>query len=1083
MDNFSRNKILIIVFLLTALFVSGDFLFLTNVNAEEIPDFPTMFEMPGTIESSGAHFEITNSEYLNISLDSSEQIKLRMESIPEMITMMIEPITSSTVTSTQITLSGLAPLTKYYKYQDDYHNLTEFITDENGNHSYFQDLLKPHFVFIQPRKSTKFIKDDATGGDCLSIGVWDINGKTCTLTTDISETIQIDSNGITLDGNRRTITGNYTGYGGVYIPDKINIVIKNLNIINFPVGIVLSRSNNNTFIDNTFNLNRSGIAFYYSSGNTLVNNISGSNTYFGIYLSSSNDNTLVNNNISSNQYGAAFFDNSLNNNFKENIVSNNNYGVYIRYSKNNKIYNNNFVNNLIQAEAYFYSTDNVFNMAMPVGGNYWNNFDTPAEGCSDSNNNNFCDSPYYFSGGQDNLPWTKQDSWKIPVNQSPTIFNLKQFKSDTILTILEGGITTESIVVLKTTLNDADNDKIKLQIELKEFNQSFDEQNLLESGFVNSTSEAIIIRTGLIDGQYHWRARAVDSQGNASQWQEFGIAGNMDFEVKLVPLYTQVESDYPSREATRIWSRLNYGIGYYSDCLTKKNPSDPNDPTMYSNIARCGCAITSKVMLGRYYGINIGIDNNDVDPANINNWLTDNNGYTNDGRLYWGKAIEYLGFVENGVKKVKLSLDYFNATFTLPVVENYIASAKLAISYSSKFGHYFIVDGKIKDGQVDTYTIKDPRWYNTKTLNQSENLANEIRGYNNYFDTVNLFSYLETPKKLTASIYLYLSSPAELFVTDPLGRKLGEDPILNLTYNEIPSGSYTQEGPIITSDTPLDPNQIHKTKAIYISTPIEGNYDIRVIGTNIGSYELNTFTYDNQGNSLTQTSIGNTQTNLNIDYNLNFTPDAPEDIVIQPEDTEAPVISHTSINNQYILNLSPITFNFSAQDSGTGIFKLSATLDGQPLSDGTVINFNQIGEHTIMIEAEDFVGNKRTETIAYKVIYDFSGFLPPIKLDGTGIYKKGRTLLVKFQLKDANGVFISTAIAKLYVAKIQNGIVGSDETPLSTSNADTGNLFRYDVIDNQYIYNLSTNSLSIGSWQLKVVLDDRKPYTVVVLLR
>ena len=107
----------------------------------------------------------------------------------------------------------------------------------------------------------------------------------------------------------------------------------------------------------------------------------------------------------------------------------------------------------------------------------------------------------------------------------------------------------------------------------------------------------VITKQNFTDGQYHWRARAVNSQGNASQWQEFGIAGNMDFEVKLVPLYTQVESDYPSREATRIWSRLNYGIGYYSDCLTKKNPSDPNDPTMYSNIARCGCAITSKVIL------------------------------------------------------------------------------------------------------------------------------------------------------------------------------------------------------------------------------------------------------------------------------------------------------------------------------------------------------------------------------------------------------------------------------------------------------------------------------------------------------
>ncbi|MEK7521058.1 MAG: hypothetical protein AAB560_03195, partial [Patescibacteria group bacterium] len=430
-----------------------------------------------------------------------------------------------------------------------------------------------------------------------------------------------------------------------------------------------------------------------------------------------------------------------------------------------------------------------------------------------------------------------------PTNQPPTFSNLNQYKSDGIILIPENNITTEDNVIFKATVSDSDNDKVKLQIELKEYNQPFNGLNLIESGFVSSTSETIITRTGLIDGQYYWRARAVDDKGNASNWQEFGTAGNVDFEVKLVPLYTQVMSDFPSRTVTDRWARLDYGIGYYSNCLTKKNLNDPNDSIMYSNIGRCGCAITSMVMVGRYYDINIGTDGTNADPANINTWLTTNKGYTKDGGLYWGKAIEYLGFIENGVKKVRLSLDHHNATSTLTVVDNYITSAKPAIAYSSKFGHYFVVDDKLQN----TYTIKDPRWYNTKKLNDSENFANEVRGYNNYFDTANLFSYLETPKKLTASIYLYLASPAELLIVDPLGRKLGKDPIANTVYNEIPDGSYTQEGPIITSDTSLDPNQIHKTKVIYIPTPVEGNYDIRVIGTDTGIYEISTLIYDNQG--------------------------------------------------------------------------------------------------------------------------------------------------------------------------------------------------------------------------------------------
>ena len=158
---------------------------LSNAQAPQQPSFP------GTTEGTGIHFEITDSEYLNIVLDSTEKINLRMESMPEMLTMEIGPVSSSTP-SAQIALSGFEPSTTYYKYQDDYHNLIKFTTDENGGYSYTQDLSESHLVFIQPRKSTKFIKDDSTGGDCSSIGNWDNATKTCILTTDVNETIQID---------------------------------------------------------------------------------------------------------------------------------------------------------------------------------------------------------------------------------------------------------------------------------------------------------------------------------------------------------------------------------------------------------------------------------------------------------------------------------------------------------------------------------------------------------------------------------------------------------------------------------------------------------------------------------------------------------------------------------------------------------------------------------------------------------------------------------------------------------------------------------------------------------------------------
>lgn len=61
--------------------------------------------------------------------------------------------------------------------------------------------------------------------------------------------------------------------------------------------------------------------------------------------------------------------------------------------------------------------------------------------------------------------------------------------------------------------------------------------------------------------------------------------------------------------------------------------------------------------------------------------------------------------------------------------------------------------------------------------------------------------------------------------------------------------------------------------------------------------------------------------------------------------------------------------------------------------------------------------------------------------------------------------------------------MGTEEIPLSTSVADTSNIFRYDSVDNQYIYNLDTGVVSEGTWRLKVELDDGKSYEVLISLR
>src|SRR3989344_4597817 len=110
--NFNKIKKYIrkIYLLIITVFIICGFIYINNINAQEISNLPpdlsiesSLQHMPGHIEGENTFFEITNSEYLNLKLNSSEIIKLTFESIPEMVTMMMESSSSTAVTSTQIT--------------------------------------------------------------------------------------------------------------------------------------------------------------------------------------------------------------------------------------------------------------------------------------------------------------------------------------------------------------------------------------------------------------------------------------------------------------------------------------------------------------------------------------------------------------------------------------------------------------------------------------------------------------------------------------------------------------------------------------------------------------------------------------------------------------------------------------------------------------------------------------------------------------------------------------------------------------------------------------------------------------------
>jgi len=123
------------------------------------------------------------------------------------------------------------------------------------------------------------------------------------------------------------------------------------------------------------------------------------------------------------------------------------------------------------------------------------------------------------------------------------------------------------------------------------------------------------------------------------------------------------------------------------------------------------------------------------------------------------------------------------------------------------------------------------------------------------------------------------------------------------------------------------------------------------------------------------------------------------------------------------------------------------------------------------------------QTQTFAVYHAWSGILQPINANGSSVFKLGTVVPVKFQLTGGSAA-ITTLGAKLTIAKVANGIAGTDVEAVSTLNADSGNVFRYDVTSSQYVFNWGTKGLSEGTWQIRIdLLDGNTGRTVIVSLK
>ncbi len=707
----------------------------------------------------------------------------------------------------------------------------------------------------------------------------------------VSGTSDIDQSNV-VDG--KSIINLYNQIGGVFdgtlrpigqffCTSCSNITVKNANLTNLAYGAAFIGGNGDT-VSNS-NLASNTIAIYFNESGLSRGNTFDSNET-GIFFDGA-DGGLVEGNMFLNQTGRAIFTSQQHVIIRNNSFENNELTFDLRNGPSSKFYNNN-----VYSGGRMWGKP-IADNGLPDGGNYWAGFSVF---CPDVNFNKICDVPFSHSESDadqftDNYPWTEPNAWPSahptpPTNTPPRLSNLGQFKMFGVDSVSEGSTFVGNTIVLKGIATDTDSTSTSIEFEIKQATVAFNGVGVVVSSSTNATSSAqlSVVIDPLIpkDDQYlpggnaksfHWRARAVDSDGNKSEWKEFGTSNNTDFSVKVVPLWTQNPSNFPTRVTTADeWSNDDYDLGKatdFGDCG--------------KSIRQCGCAITSSVMVAHYYQIDTA-QNSSVTPRTLNVWLqSQSDGYFAHGVVNWAAISRYTGY--QMVYKPDERYDTSNSNNTpaeYTRLDGYVNNLQPVIAKAdgvrARGGitrtHFFVVDQKL----ASTYGVRDPFWFNTKTLNEAHtDNANFVRAYENGFDGLRIFAKGNGIPIAMSEITLALGSPAELLITDPQGRRTGKTSATSSIFTEIPGSEYYTES--IGDPAGFGTTSV-QLKILRIKNP-QPSYILQVTGTGNGSYSLeylthgSTTTYEKatstiSSGSVVQYTITYSATNTNSDLRPSF---------------------------------------------------------------------------------------------------------------------------------------------------------------------------------------------------------------------
>jgi hypothetical protein len=180
------------------------------------------------------------------------------------------------------------------------------------------------------------------------------------------------------------------------------------------------------------------------------------------------------------------------------------------------------------------------------------------------------------------------------------------------------------------------------------------------------------------------------------------------------------------------------------------------------------------------------------------------------------------------------------------------------------------------------------------------------------------------------------------------------------------------------------------------------------------------------------------------------------------------VINIPASGASFLLN-AQVLASYSCDGGVSG----SATCSG-PIASGASLDTASVGSKGFSVNATDGAGNSAVLTHNYSVLYDFVGLLAPISnLPTINKANAGRTIPVKWQLKDASAAFVSNLGS---LVSLLSAPIACDAAPTTivqeelTSPGST--VFRFDVTTNQFIFNWQTEKSWNGCRLLQLQLAD-----------